>query len=613
MKKSKKIILTISAVTLTAGVLLTGIGYMKGGRFGFVFSDGKFISADSIEEEKQPFILEKKKLDSVKDIDINILSYADIRILPSADNSFYLEYNLPGEYPEPAFSCTDGKLTLTQENREPIAIIGFGFHDSQSSEREVTLYVPSKAELNSCKLYSDSGNIQASDLTASDFGIGCDYGDVTLKNIKSKGSLALNLSAGQLNADTLSGKTVTIYNDSGNISLDSCTSYDLHLETDYGDIQLDNAAVKNASDMTLDSGILTIKNSALGTARITNDSGTIFLAQVTGKSLEATSEYGDISLTDTQLSDNAVLTLDSGNLSADTSSVKKISVKNDSGSISLNQFSSENADFMLSYGDLDLIATKLGSLSCKSENGDVAIQLPDKFDSYGFNLLTEYGDISLPSGKADGIVSDADYGDIQLDNAAVKNASDMTLDSGILTIKNSALGTARITNDSGTIFLAQVTGKSLEATSEYGDISLTDTQLSDNAVLTLDSGNLSADTSSVKKISVKNDSGSISLNQFSSENADFMLSYGDLDLIATKLGSLSCKSENGDVAIQLPDKFDSYGFNLLTEYGDISLPSGKTDGIVSDEDDSSEVSYSANPEAKNKIQVECESGNIQIR
>ena len=59
MKKSKKIILTISAVTLTAGVLLTGIGYMKGGRFGFVFSDGKFISADSIEEEKQPFILEK--------------------------------------------------------------------------------------------------------------------------------------------------------------------------------------------------------------------------------------------------------------------------------------------------------------------------------------------------------------------------------------------------------------------------------------------------------------------------------------------------------------------------------------------------------------------------
>ena len=46
MKKSKKIILTLSAVTLTAGVLFTGIGYMKGGRFGFVFSDGKFISAD---------------------------------------------------------------------------------------------------------------------------------------------------------------------------------------------------------------------------------------------------------------------------------------------------------------------------------------------------------------------------------------------------------------------------------------------------------------------------------------------------------------------------------------------------------------------------------------
>ena len=79
-----------------------------------------------------------------------------------------------------------------------------------------------------------------------------DYGDVTLKNIKSKEQLALNLSAGQLNADTLSGKTVTIYNDSGNISLDSCTSDDLHLETDYGDIQLDNAAVKNGSPMIVE-------------------------------------------------------------------------------------------------------------------------------------------------------------------------------------------------------------------------------------------------------------------------------------------------------------------------------------------------------------------------
>lgn len=408
MKKSKKIILTLSAVTLTAGVLFTGIGYMKGGRFGFVFSDSKFISADSMEEEKQPFILEKKKLDSVKDIDIKILSYANIRILPSADNSFYLEYNLPGEYPEPAFSCTDGKLTLTQENREPIAIIGFGFHDSQSSEREVTLYVPPKAELNSCSLYSDSGNIQASDLTASDFGIGCDYGDVTLKNIKGKEQLRLNLGPGNLNADTLSGKTTAVYNDSGNISLKSGTFDDLHLENDYGDVRLDGTAVKNASDLTLDSGHITVADSTLGAARIYNESGNITLNKTNGTSMEVTAEYGDVSFTDTEISDVGTFTLNSGNFSANTINVKAITVKNDSGSISLNQFSSENADFTLSYGDLDLIATKLDSLSCKSENGDVAIQLPDKFDSYGFNLLTEYGDISLPSGKTDGIVSDED-------------------------------------------------------------------------------------------------------------------------------------------------------------------------------------------------------------
>ena len=105
--------------------------------------DGKFISADSMEKEKQPFIMEKKKLDSVKNIDIKILSYANIQILPSSDNAFYLEYNLPGEYPKPAFSCT-GRQALTQEDREPIAIVGFGFHASQNSECSVTLYVPKK-------------------------------------------------------------------------------------------------------------------------------------------------------------------------------------------------------------------------------------------------------------------------------------------------------------------------------------------------------------------------------------------------------------------------------------------------------------------------------------
>ena len=117
MKKSKKIILTISAVTLTAGVLLTGVGYMMGGRFGFVFSDGKFISADNMDQEKLPFVLEKKKLDSVKNIDIHIASYADIEVLPSKDNAFYLEYTLPGEYPKPVLECADGTLTLSQENQ----------------------------------------------------------------------------------------------------------------------------------------------------------------------------------------------------------------------------------------------------------------------------------------------------------------------------------------------------------------------------------------------------------------------------------------------------------------------------------------------------------------
>lgn len=404
MKKSKKIILTISAVTLTAGVLLTGVGYMMGGRFGFVFSDGKFISADNMDQEKLPFVLEKKKLDSVKNIDIHIASYADIEVLPSKDNAFYLEYTLPGEYPKPVLECADGTLTLSQENQEPIAVFGFGLSGSEYSGQKVTLYVPEKAELSSCKLYSNSGNIQVSGLTASDFGLGCDYGDVILKNVTGKEQVLLTLNSGDFTADTISGKTVTVNNDSGNLSLNNCTSDDLHLESDYGDINLDHVTVKRASNLTLDSGDLTIQDSSISTAKMTDESGNMSLCNTTGVALDLTSEYGDVSFTDTKLSENTTLLLDSGDFSADNTTFKTISVKNDSGNVSLSHFSSETADFSLSYGDFDLVAAKAGSLSCTNEIGDISIQLSDKFDSYGFDLVTEYGEISLPADQNDALI-----------------------------------------------------------------------------------------------------------------------------------------------------------------------------------------------------------------
>ena len=188
----------------------------------------------------------------------------------------------------------------------------------------------------------------------------------------------------------------------------------------------------------------------------------------------------------------------------------------------------------------------------------------------------------------------------------------IALDSGHITVADSTLGAARIYNESGNITLNKTNGTSMEVTAEYGDVSFTDTEVSDVGTFTLDSGNFSANTSTVKAITVKNDSGNVLLNQFSSESAVFTLSYGDLDLTATKLGSFDCKSENGNVSIQLPDPFDSYGFNLHTEYGEIALPSAKETALISEEEDSSEVSYRTNSEAKHKIQVECENGNIRI-
>lgn len=107
--KTRKIIL-ISLCLVIAGVILLGAGMMFGGRPGVVLSRSGITSPYA---DGKPYVLKKTKINKFSDVKITIGSYADIQILPSEDDQFYLEYELDGNYNEPSCEVRKNTLTLT--------------------------------------------------------------------------------------------------------------------------------------------------------------------------------------------------------------------------------------------------------------------------------------------------------------------------------------------------------------------------------------------------------------------------------------------------------------------------------------------------------------------
>lgn len=91
MKRRTKRILIFSLSCMAAGALLTGAGRLAGGYPGFAYTRDGIVSASSSAE---PYTMEKAALEDLTSVEIDIDTLADVRILPSDDGHFYLEYVL---------------------------------------------------------------------------------------------------------------------------------------------------------------------------------------------------------------------------------------------------------------------------------------------------------------------------------------------------------------------------------------------------------------------------------------------------------------------------------------------------------------------------------------
>lgn len=277
--KGKKIMIT-AAVIFAAGIVFTIIGIMLGGWPGLKVSRSGVSSAYKVEK---PYELTKTKLDKFTKINI-ALNYADVEILISDDNQYYVEYFLDGNSGEPLCNVNDNTLTFQQKvHSESILFFG-GFlaspTDDEGFAREpyLRLYIPKDTKLSSLGLSSESGTFELNNIKAESAKIDSEYGTCHIND-----SVFDELSFSVESAD---------------LKMNNSTAKSFSFTGDYGEIVLKNFS-SDAVQMELESYDVRIEAAKLGDLDYNNQYGELELAlpdEMDTYSFNISVEYGDITL-----------------------------------------------------------------------------------------------------------------------------------------------------------------------------------------------------------------------------------------------------------------------------------------------------------------------------
>ena len=244
MKKSTKAVLLSSFICIGAGILLSGIGFACGGQPGIILTRKGVFSSSSRPE----YTLHKTKIDSVSNVQIEINSMADIQILPSEDDHFYLEYKLDGNSDRPSYEVTDGTLHLTQDGSST-QIIGLDFGilgRNDNTGYYCSLYIPEGTFLQTLNISGDSGDLSLESLSVDSAEIFLGFGDLDMKDSSFK-DLTLKLDSGDLSGKAVTADTLHLTNSFGNSNLQAFTGKDVTVNMDSGDFSMEAAALRSFS------------------------------------------------------------------------------------------------------------------------------------------------------------------------------------------------------------------------------------------------------------------------------------------------------------------------------------------------------------------------------
>lgn len=300
MKTITKRILLISLCMMLAGGILTALGCAMGGFPGVSVSSR---GIHSVNRHIEPYEQEKIKLEAFQDLQIRLDSAADIRILPSDDNSFYLEYLLDGEYSKPEYSVKDHTFTFTQKDDANgiinIGTIGIFISGSRTAPDNycLTLYVPEKRSFGDVSIYDSYGDITVKDLICSSLKLTLESGDLTLHSADAA-ALTLSNEYGSTDIQDFSGNTADIHLESGHLTMAASEIETLTLDSEYGDVTIEDFSGDTAN-LELESGSLEFDAAKLTSLTGKNEYGDmLFLLpeKLDAYTIHAETEYGEILL-----------------------------------------------------------------------------------------------------------------------------------------------------------------------------------------------------------------------------------------------------------------------------------------------------------------------------
>lgn len=249
--------------------------------------------------------------------------------------------------------------------------------------------------------------------------------------------------------------------------------------------------------------------------------------------------------------------------------------------------------------------TKFKNLSLQNDMGNISVS---PIEAESFTAVSDYGMININGLKAENTTLQLDSGHADLKEIYVK---DITIedDYGNVTIYNQdkdfKFDSLDIGMDSGKLNLKNINSILLSIRSDYGDVDLSNIYAESSAI-SMDSGKLKMDN--VEGVfEVDSDYGEIDGKNLNLTDLEASADSGNIKLQGKLLGHTQLEADYGSVTLTL-DQADSYGYDLYTDYGDITVKGKK---VESRSDSDLEKQYHL--EGNNKVTISCESGNIDIK
>jgi len=335
MNKSLKGIAIVAAALVTAGLLLTGVGFMLGGNQP-IWLDRNGIhlgGRDGGKVTKGDLVSFSQDIDSFSSIDVD-LDYYDVDLVPA--DKFAIQGAYFSEEGKPEIKVDNGTLTVGDKGRKRINISidlpGLLTYDNHPNIR---IFYPKETEFQSVVIHCDSSDLKFENLTAEKVDFGLDLGKMEISDIHAK-SITISMDSGDCSVKgIIASEQLNVKNNLGKVVLENAETKTLKIDADSGDVALTDVTFESG-DLAINLGKLTARGIKSNGLKVTADSGDVTVDGNLSGVTDITNNLGSVTVSPGGPRDQF-----SYELNADLGSVS-VDGKNTAGSVAFSTPSSEN-------------------------------------------------------------------------------------------------------------------------------------------------------------------------------------------------------------------------------------------------------------------------------